>query len=231
MNDDQLMTAVRDSFADVRLDAPAEQAVRRGQVLRGRGRAYRTAGAIGVAALAGAAVLVVNGVGRTTVNIPVITGPPQALTAPSGFGTPRASAVAGASQGATLDDWTVTKGPDGAINVTVRQLENAAGLQSALRADGIPVQVAFQPGELSDTPPLPADCADVAMSDEANAKLQAKILGNAIPTTFSEGIALTIYPQQIPSGVGIYLAIQSGSNSHAWGWGLDLVQATQACTG
>jgi hypothetical protein len=230
MNDDQLMTAVRDSFADVRLDAPAEQAVRRGQVLRGRRRAYRAAGAVGVAALAGVAVAGASGIGRTTVNLPV-TVPPPALTAPSGVGTPRASAVAGPGQSATLDAWTVTKGPDGAIEVTVRQLENAAGLQSALRADGIPIQVAFQPGELSDSPPLPADCANVAMSDEANAKLQAKILGMSVPTMFGQGIALTIYPQQVPRGVGIYLAIQSGSDSRSWGWGLDLVQATHACTG
>jgi hypothetical protein len=182
-----------------------------------------------VAALAAVAVAGASGIGRTTVNLP-LTMPPPALTAPSGFGTPSASAVAGTG-GTTLDAWTVTKGPGGAIEVTVRQLENAAGLQSALRADGIPVQVAFQPGEVSDSPPLPADCANVAMSDEANAKLQAKILGNSIPTTFGQGIALTINPQQIPRGVGIYLAIQSGSNSRSWGWSLDLVQATQACTG
>ena len=105
--------------------------------------------------------------------------------------------------------------------------ENAAGLQSALRAAGIPIQVAFQVSQPSDSPPLPADCKNVTMSDEANADLQGKILG--MPDAASggrEGIALTIYPRQIPKGIGIYLAIQSGSNSRDWGWGLDLVQAT-----
>jgi hypothetical protein len=46
-----------------------------------------------------------------------------------------------------------------------------------------------------------------------------------------QGVALTLNPRAIPHGIGIYLAIQSGSSSHGWGWGLDLVQATQACTG
>ena len=69
------------------------------------------------------------------------------------------------------------------------------------------------------------------MSDEANANLQAKILGPLMPPAGGEGIALTLYPRQIPTGVGLYLAIQSGSSSRSWGWGLDLVQATPACTG
>jgi hypothetical protein len=142
------------------------------------------------------------------------------------------TAIAGSGgTGGTLDAWTVTAGPGGAIEVTVRQLENAAGLQNALRAAGIPVQVAFQAGQPSDSPPLPADCKSVTMSDEANADLQGKILGMPMPPAGGEGIALTIYPRQIPKGIGIYLAIQSGSNSRDWGWGLDLVQATPACTG
>jgi hypothetical protein len=69
------------------------------------------------------------------------------------------------------------------------------------------------------------------MSDEANADLQGKILGMPAAMPFGQGIALTMYPRAIPHGIGIYLAIQSGSSSHGWGWGLDLVQATQACTG
>ena len=226
MNDDQIMTAVHDSFVGVRLDVPLEQTVRRGRVLRGRSRAYRAAAVAGVA-IAGVTAVAVTGLGRTISPSPASPNRGIAIS-----GTLRPTAIAGtAGTGGTLDAWTVTAGPGGAIEVTVRQLENAAGLQSALRAAGIPIQVAFQVSQPSDSPPLPADCKNVTMSDEANADLQGKILGMPMPPAGGEGIALTIYPRQIPKGIGIYLAIQSGSNSRDWGWGLDLVQATPACTG
>ena len=65
MNDDQIMTAVHDSFAGVRLDVPLEQTVRRGRVLRGRSRAYRAAAVAGVTAIAGVTAVAVTGLGRT----------------------------------------------------------------------------------------------------------------------------------------------------------------------
>lgn len=229
MNDDQLMTAMRDSFAEVRLDVPLEQTVRRGRVIRGRSRGYRAAGVAGVAAIAGVTTVGVAGLGRAVGPGPVS---PNRGIAIAGTGLARPTAIAGSSgTGGTLDAWTVTAGPGGSIEVTVRELENAAGLQSALRAAGIPAQVAFQGGQPSDSPPLPADCENVTMSDEADAQLQGKILGPLTPPVWGEGIALTIYPQQIPKGVGIYLAIKSGSDSRDWGWGLNLVRATPACTG
>jgi hypothetical protein len=213
MNDDQLLTKVRDSFAGVRLPVPVEQTVRRGRVLRRRGGAYRVAGVAGAAAIAGVTAVAVTGLGRATVPSPPT--PPWVASA--------------AARGTTLDAWTVTRGPGGAIEVTVSELENASGLQSALRAAGVPIRVAFQVGMPSDSPPLPAGCASVAMSDEANAKLQAKILG--FPDVGNVYVALTFYPARIPDGIGIYLAVQSGSNSRSWGWGLDLVQSAPACTG
>jgi hypothetical protein len=226
VNDDKVMTAVRESFAQVRLDRPLEQTIRHGRVLRGRTRAYRAAGVAGVAAIAGVTAVAVGGIGRPA---PVYSG---ITVFGTGLPRPTATAVSGNTGGGTrLDAWTVTAGPGGAVEVTVRQLQNAAGLQRALRAAGVPAQVAFQVGQPSDSPPLPADCKNVTMPDEANAKLQGKILGPPMPPAGGEGIALTLYPQQIPTGIGIYLAIRSGSDSHSWGWGLDLVQASPACTG
>ncbi len=154
------------------------------------------------AALVGAAAVVAA---VTTANLGTSAGPPA------------------------LAAWTVTVGPGHTVTVTVRQLSDAAGLQRTLRDDGVPARVTFQPGEPSTSPPLPAGCSDVAMSDAANANLQSKILGP--PGAIANGVALTLYPREIPHGVGIFLAIQSGSNSQGWGWGLDLVQATQSCTG
>jgi hypothetical protein len=184
----------------------------------------------GAAAVAGVTAVAVSGLGQAP--------GPSAAAGSSGMAAdvPYLSHGTG---GATLDAWTVTKGPDGAIEVTVRQLEDAAGLQAALRADGIPIRVAFQVGEPSDSPPLPAGCANVSLSDEANAKLQARILGWPVaPVTglapkppAGPGIAISIYPRQIPRGIGIYLAVQSGSDRQHYGWGLDLVRASRACTG
>jgi hypothetical protein len=222
MNDDQLMTAVRDSFAEVRLEVPVEQTARRGRALRGRSRAYRAAAVAGVAAIAGVTAMAVSGPGRAA--------PPAVSAHVGATGAP----VAAGPGGTTLDAWTVTKGSDGTVNVTVRQLLDAAGVQRALRADGVPARVVFQSGLIDDSPPLPAGCTDVKMSDEANADLQAKILGwpLSIRPDQAHGIALTIYAQRIPRGIGIYLAIQADSSPDgSWGWGLDLVQTSRPCTG
>ena len=56
MNDDTLLTAVRETFVGVRMDTPPEQIVRRGHAVRARRRLPRVAGA--VAAMAGTAVAV-----------------------------------------------------------------------------------------------------------------------------------------------------------------------------
>jgi hypothetical protein len=223
MDDDQLLRAVRDSFSGVRLSVSEGETLRRGRALRARRRLVL--GAVGVAALAGVSGgVAVTGIGPAA-TVPAAAG--SAIPKPIGH----AVAVAGSDgNGTTLDAWTVTAGPEGVVDVTVRQLADAAGLQRALRAAGVPARVAFQAGPLSDTPPLPAGCSSVTMPDRANAELQAKIL--SVPATGpAKGIALAIQTQAIPKDIGVYLAIQSGSGNHNWGWGMDLVQAAPACTG
>jgi hypothetical protein len=229
MNDDQLMTAVRESFAEVRLDVPLEQTVRRGRVLRGRGRAYRAAVVAGIAAIAGVTAVAVTGPGQGA--------PPAASAHAAGAagatGATGAPVVTGPG-GVRLDAWTVTKGKGGTVSITIRQLLDVAGLQRALRADGVPARVAFQPGLPSSDPPMPPGCTDVHMSGAANDELQGKIFGgpHANMSAFAHGILVTIAVRQIPAGVGIYLAVQSGSNEHThFGWSTNLVQRSRACTG
>jgi hypothetical protein len=222
MNDDQLMTAMRDSFAEVRLEVPVEQTARRGRALRGRSRACRAAALAGVAAIAGVTAVAVTGPGRAA--------PPTASVSAGATGAPMVTGPGGIR----LDAWTVTKGSHGTVNITIHQLLDAAGVQRALRADGVPARVVFQSGLIDDSPPLPAGCADVKMSDVANADLQAKILGwpSSIQPDQAHGIALTLYTRLIPRGIGVYLAVQRQSSPYgSWGWGLDLVQASRACTG
>ena len=56
MNDDTLMTAVREPFTAVHMDTPVEQIVRRGRAVRVRRRIFGLAGAAAVAAGATVAV-------------------------------------------------------------------------------------------------------------------------------------------------------------------------------
>ena len=44
---------------------------------------------------------------------------------------------------ARLDAWTVSKQANGNIQVTINQLQDPSGLQSTLRADGVPASVTF----------------------------------------------------------------------------------------
>jgi hypothetical protein len=216
MNDDEVLTAVRESLSRFGLDTSLGDTVRRGRALRRRRRALGAAGVAGAAALVAVAAVTAAGVGR----------PADAPTS-AASGTPRSGQPTGS--GAVLDAWSVTVGPGDTVMVTIRQLYDPAGLQRTLRADGVPARVEFQPGETTDTPPLPRGCAAPAMSDEANANLQGKILG--MPANAGAGIALTIHRGAIPAGLGIFLAANTGQGQGAFGWGLDLVVASPACTG
>jgi hypothetical protein len=119
MNDDDLMTAVRRPFTGIEMTAPVEQITRRGHTIRARRRLPGLAATGAAAAAAG--VLVVTAL-------------------------PQAGNQAGSRHhlGSTqLAAWTVTEHADGTINVTLRELRDAARLQATLRADGVPASVTF----------------------------------------------------------------------------------------
>jgi hypothetical protein len=203
MTDDELLSAVRESFAGARLNAPLDATIQRGRTLRTRRRRGGLAAAIVLAAGLTGAGLLSRGTGQPT---------------PTASPTPPASLAA----------WTVTKGPGHTVTILVRQLRDPAGLRRTLRADGIPAAVAFQGGVLSDTPPLPRTCHDVHMSDAANAALQGRIIGPGMapdPRT----VALVIHTAEIPRGIGLNLTVQA--NKSGYGWSLGLVRASPACTG
>ena len=114
MNDDELMTAVRESFTDVHSATPVEQIVSRSRTVRTRRRIPAMAAALAVVAAAATAV---------TMLLPGHQ-PSRPVTA-------------------RLAAWTVVKQADGTVYVTVRELRDPAGLQRTLRADGIPASVTF----------------------------------------------------------------------------------------
>ena len=115
MNDNELITVVRESVADVHSASPVAQIIRRGRALRARRRLPGVVGAVTVAA--GTALAV------TTL-------------LPSGHPGSHSASV-------RLAAWTVAKQANGDIDVTINQLKDPAGLQATLRADGLPVTVSF----------------------------------------------------------------------------------------
>jgi hypothetical protein len=116
MNDDELMTAVRDSFTDVHSATPVERIETRGRAVRTRRRVPALAGALAAGAAAAIAA--------TTLL------PGQPSTRP----------------GAQLAAWTVVKQAGGTVDVHFHQLRDPARLQRVLRKDGIPANVIFITG-------------------------------------------------------------------------------------
>jgi hypothetical protein len=113
MNDQELITAVKQSVSGVRMRVPAEQIVSRSRVIRSRRRIPAMAGGLAVAA------------GALAITVTAVSG--QASHAPA----------------AQLAAWTVTRQANGDITVTVRELRDPAGLQRTLRAEGVPASVTF----------------------------------------------------------------------------------------
>jgi hypothetical protein len=115
MNDDELMTTVRESFTTVRSGTPVERIVSRSRAVRAR-RTIPGAAAV-VAVAAGVAVAVAT----------LVPGGPRTAGHPAA--------------GAQLAAWTVVKQADGSVAVTIRELHDPAALQARLRADGVPASV------------------------------------------------------------------------------------------
>jgi hypothetical protein len=208
MNDNELITMVRESVADVHAATPVEQIVGRGRKVRARRRVPLIAGVL--AAAAGTAVAV---------------GMVQPVRHP-----------ASGSPDIHLAAWTVAKQPNGDIDVTINQLNDPAGLQSLLRADGLPVTVSFSGA------PLSSSCQPY---DSTRDVLSAVAQWNT-----SDGSSyLVIHPSALPSGTGIAITDRGGLAPHAEpapgteGTGapppagitgplqIGLVYASQACTG
>jgi hypothetical protein len=225
MNDDELVTLVREQRAKVLMTSPVEEIVCRGRAVRARRRILRLAGALAVAA--GAAVAV------------TVLAPGQGTARP----------------GARLAAWTVTKQADGDIFVTVRELTDPAGLQATLRADGIAARVDFVPSlrvrrqpvhpsqQVTGEPAgsqrvtgLPAGCQVYPWFKWF--KSPPAVIGPPFSTSSSTDAIFVIHAAAIPGGAGV--AIEVGRET-AFGAGRQrvsalaavtgLVRASQSCTG
>lgn len=209
MNDNDLMTVVRESFAGVRTITAVDQIVSRGRVVRARRRIPRLAGAL---AVAGGAAL------AATMLLP---GSHQ-----------------GGQPGVQLAAWTVSRQADGTIRVTIRELRDPAGLQSKLRADGIPASVTLIGQENPSCRPYPVSLGlrkrVLSITPYVVPSQHQGPAASTSPPQPNLVLVFHINPSALPSGVGIQLATAftplSSGVAHETARA-DLVYASAQCTG
>ena len=227
MNDDELITLVREQRDKVPMTIPVEEIIIRGRSVRTQRLIPGVAGALAVGV--GAAIAM------------------SALTPARHQSNTQASHQASHQSTARLAAWTVTKLADGNISVTIRQLQDPGGLQSTLRADGVRASVTFAeqqnlacqsyPGG---TPPgSPGQPPTRLLKDvfpQPYQSLPPQAPGAPTPATGAptrpppnpNSTIIVIDPSAIPSHAGVQLA---GSPSAAAVVLPQVVYASSQCTG
>jgi hypothetical protein len=171
------LTTAKDSLAGVHMNTPPDAIARNG---RARRRWHRLTGLTGAMA--------------------VMTGTALAVTALASSGHPASQSGHPASHLGTaqLAAWTVAEQGNGDIKVTIRQLSDPSGLQSALRADGIPASVT----SLGQRDP---SCRLYPMTQAL-----FRSIYQAQNAAGSGNTILTIHPSALPSGAGVQIGAATG---------------------
>jgi hypothetical protein len=180
MNDSDTMAVVRDSLttakdslAGVHMNTPQDAIARNG---RARRRWHRLTGLTGaMAVMAGTALAAI-------------------ALAPSGH----PASQPGHPGTAQLAAWTVAKQANGDIKVTIRQLSDPSGLQTTLRADGVPASV--------------TSLGQQDLSCRLYPMTQAlfKSIYQAQNAAGSGNTVLVIHPSALPSGAGVQIGAATG---------------------
>jgi hypothetical protein len=224
MNDEELITTVRESYADVHSATTAGQIVKRGRTVRARRQIPGVAAAVGVAAAAAVAVSVALPASHSAAShAPAVSHP--AVSHPAN------------GPGVQLAAWTVTRQADGNIQVTFRQATDAAGLQRTLRADGVPASVTFTGHQNPACQPYPSSSSQAGpppgqpFSGPAAGVVPRDFLQNP-KQAYTTPYALVIHPSALPSGAGLQIWT-SGTPGAADNFLLDMsvVKASPQCTG
>jgi len=229
MNDDPTLTAlrhrldeVRDSLGDVHMTIPDSDIFARDRRRRARHR---------LAAGAAAAAAVAVGVGVALPASHPSSGHPSS------------------GPGARLAAWTVTRQADGSIDVSFfgePGLRDPAGLQSALRADGVPASVTFIGQQNPACQPYPSPSSPPSFRPQPGAPSPghgplSRVLGPFVDKP--QGVATVIHPSALPPGAGLQIAVMQGipaGQAGPWpypkGSGhpvetVGLVKASPQCTG
>ena len=239
MNDDQVLITARDALSDVRLRTPLNETMLRGRALRTR----RRRAIVGTAALACASALAVTA---------------SALAHAGGSGT-ETRLVAWTVTAGPRDSVTVTVRQTYDATGLQRTLRaDGIPVRVVFSGDGIPeMNPALPPvchaAAMSDRANADAQARILGTSASSKSGLgvRSQIPGGGSATSKGDhitrpvavaqspmpvGIAFTIHKQEIPQGVGLFIAVSNDGRTaspgaQSWGWGLDLVQATSACTG
>jgi hypothetical protein len=123
-----------------------------------------------------------------------------------------------------LDAWTVSMQANGNIQVTINQLQDPSGLQSTLRADGVPVSVTF--GQQNSA------CQHYPQSSPG---LLQQVLGIPAPGQYQGPAGAYVFdidPSALPSGAGAAIAVLRDSGPGGKFIVMqDIVHTSPGCTG
>jgi hypothetical protein len=229
MSDTDVLSAARDSLSGMPVASPpdVETIMARGRARRHRRRLIP--GMTGTLAVAAGAALAVT-----------------TLAPASHQATPQT----GRQPAAHLAAWTVTRLADGDISVTIRELQDPAGLQGTLRADGIPASVTFAgqlnpacrpyPGGTIPWPPqsptpllrqvFPKPYGILPPSpQQSSGWSQAPGPSSPPPAILPPGqTVIVIAPSALPSHAGVQIAATHGAG---WIGPVQVVYASPQCTG
>jgi hypothetical protein len=188
MDEQDVFTSVKERFAGVHMTTPLDTVARRGRALRSRRLGTGLAG--GAAAASGVALAVTSlmpGTTAVTSGVASVNGPRTAIKGSDG------------AVKATLAAWTVTKRSDGAVAVMVRDLRDPAGLQRALRADGVPARVTYPQAH------VPASCHfyDLASASATSALRSRVITEPKFTLNLNKFANFIVHPSAIPHGAGV----------------------------
>jgi hypothetical protein len=174
-----------------------------------------------------------------------------ALTVAAGTGGSLALAVALLASGgaagsgadpAQLTAWTVSRQANGEITVTIRELNDPAGLQRELRADGVPASVRFSGNQNPACQPYPASQSLLAqvypvpygqLPPQPTTRVQWTQPGVTPPRPI---VYAVIRPSALPTGTGVQITSFYSSSGSGRQWvqvssSLGLVYASTGCTG
>jgi hypothetical protein len=205
MNDQELMTAVRQSFDGVRMDVPAEQIVSRSRTIRASGHRRFAVGVTAVVA-AGSAAL---GLGLSGALGAASTGAAGAI---HGAGANRNSTIHGAGTIRT-EAFTLTSNANGTdtLTLTMNQMLDPAALQQALAQDG--VRALVKTGVFCWSSPAAPDPTSIGVLTvrlpvkPAAHPVMVKAPPGPAPTALKQLAARTatvINPAAIPSGTELF---------------------------
>ena len=214
MNDDELITVLREQRGKVVMTMPVEQIISRGRSVRVRRRVPGVAAGAGAVAAAAVAVGVAFPAGHPAVRPPSAS---ESASPPS----------------VRLEAWTVTRQAGGSIKVTFRQATDPAGLQQTLRADGVPVSVTFTGEQNAACQPYHVTASQAFWPYGSRpGPLDGSGFINHPERAYTTPYAFVIDPSALPSGVGLQIWT-SGTPGAADNFQLHvtLVKTSPQCTG